>query len=185
MRPKRIVGIQARLGSTRLPRKVLADLCGKSMLRRVWEAVQGDWTTIVLIPNTEGDDELARYCRSEGMDYLRGPERNVLGRYEFVACTYRPERLIRVCADAPFLRREWIEAGMESDPPVFAPSLFHGGSWRDWLSCVGAIKADEDAGHDWFAARSQMLDLVPESYLMVNTPDDLEAARRILADRSL
>lgn len=150
------------------------------MLRRVWDACEGPWTRIVLIPDADADDELARYCRSEGMDFLRGPETNVLARYEYVARTYRPERLIRVCADAPFMRAEWIAVGMNLDTPVFAPSLFHGGIWRDWISCAGALKLDEDAGHDWFQARSVMLDLVPPSYRMINTEEDLIEARQRL-----
>lgn len=185
MRPKRIVGVQARLGSTRLPRKVLADICGKTMLQRVMDACAGDWTTIALIPDDDANDELARYCRDQGWHFLRGPEQNVLGRYEQVVHTYRPDWLCRVCADAPFIRSEWISKAAElCESAVFIPDALHVGTTSAWLNCIETIRRDEHAGHDWFAGHGLMLDLVPEGYFSVNTQADLDAARRILADRS-
>src|SRR5688572_3667966 len=71
---KVIVGIQARMGSTRLPGKVMADLRGKPMIRRVWNACAGPWRRMVLTTNKEEDDALCAYLKDQGMDYRRGSE---------------------------------------------------------------------------------------------------------------
>ena len=180
---KIIVGIQARLGSTRLPKKVLADLCGKTMLRRVWDACGGPWRRIVLTTLKESDDELCAYMDKEGMEYRRGSEPDVLSRYAQVANSERPHCLVRVCADAPFLQSVWIARAIMEDQMVFVPQALHAGSWIAWEEAnrYAAPYDWEHAGAHWFEEKAKRLELVPPNYLMVNTPEDLEEARKRLA----
>ena len=96
--------IQARLGSTRLPRKVMADICGKSMLERVMERAQEAITphaVVVAIPDGPDDDELAEYVH--GWPFWRGPELDVLARYVQAAADFGADPIIRVTADEPLL----------------------------------------------------------------------------------
>lgn len=94
--------IQARLGSTRLPRKVLMDIGGKSMLERVWErASQIGPPTALVIP--EQDTELALYAVARDWPYLLGPEEDVLARYAQAATALNADHFIRCTADCPFL----------------------------------------------------------------------------------
>lgn len=177
---KVIVGIQCRLGSSRLPKKVLADLCGKPMLRRVWDACDGPWRRMVLTTIRAEDDELCAYMDKEGMEYRRGSEPDVLSRYAQVANSEKPHCLVRVCGDAPFLKAEWIKAAVAEDQMVFVPQALHAGSWIHWEEANRyAMPFDwEHAGYHWFEERAKRLDLVPPGYLMVNTSEDLEEARR-------
>lgn len=179
---KVIVAIQARLGSTRLPRKVLADICGKPMLRRVWEACEGPWRRMVLTTMKAEDDELCDYMKAEGMEFRRGSEPDVLSRYAQVAMSEKPHCLVRVCGDAPFLRSEWIQKAVDANTTVFVPQALHAGSWIFWdeANRWAAPYDWEHAGYHWFEDHAQRMELVPPDYLTVNTPGELEEARRRL-----
>lgn len=180
---KIIIGIQARLGSSRLPKKVLADLGGKPMLRRVWDACEGPWRRMVLTTIKREDDELCEWMKSEGMEYRRGSEPDVLSRYAQVANSEKPHCLVRVCGDAPFLQADWIKAAVAEDQMVFVPQALHAGSWIAWEEANRyAMPCDwEHAGYHWFEEKAKRLDLVPPDYFSVNTPEDLERARQRLA----
>lgn len=181
-----IVGIQARTGSTRLPGKVLADLGGKPMIHRVWDACLGPWRRIVLTTMKAEDDVLCAYLKAHGMEYRRGSEPDVLSRYAEVAQFFKPHCLVRVCGDAPFLQASWIEAAAKANKAVFVPQALHAGSWIVWdeANRYSGPFDWEHAGYHWFEEHAERMDLVPENYLMVNTPEDLEEARRRLAGQS-
>ena len=76
--------IQARLGSTRLPRKVLLPLLGEPLLahvvRRVSRATSLD-TTVVATTVLPADDAIVELGRREGWIVERGSERDLLDRY--------------------------------------------------------------------------------------------------------
>ena len=180
---KVIVGIQARLGSSRLPGKVLADICGKPMIQRVWEACSGPWRRMVLTTLKPEDDELCDFLKSQDMEYRRGSEPDVLSRYAEVASGLRPNCLIRVCADAPFLEARWIDAAVKANRSVFVPKALHGGSWIAWdeANRNAQPKDWEHAGYYWFQEHATTLDLVDDpEYFTVNAAGDLERARALL-----
>lgn len=58
--------IPARLGSTRLPRKVLRDVAGKPMVQRTWEAAQGAGADEIVIATDH--EEVLAVCRAFGAD---------------------------------------------------------------------------------------------------------------------
>lgn len=109
MIPPALAVIQARMGSTRLPRKMLADLGGKPLvLWTVEPAVKefGAANTVAAIPASEENDELAAVL-APYVNVFRwdGPERDVLGRFHACATTFRwaPWSVImRLTADDPF-----------------------------------------------------------------------------------
>ena len=75
---------QARMGSTRLPGKVLMDLSGEPMLARVVERTRRARTVDEVVVATSilpADDRIARLCESRGWECLRGSEPDVLDRY--------------------------------------------------------------------------------------------------------
>jgi len=176
---KVVVGIQARLGSTRLPGKVLMPLVGATMLERVLAACGDAYQKVVLIPDSPMDDDLAWFLSQRRIPFLRGPEENVLARYMALLDAYAPDRMIRVCADAPFIRREWVEEFGEMTDPVFVSSVLHAGGQEIWRLCNLSLGgADEHAGHDWFEKNARRFARAPADYLMVNTAEDLAEARR-------
>lgn len=97
--------IQARLGSTRLPRKVLCDLNGAPLLRRVVERVnRADLDGVVVaIPETPENNELFLYAKARGWTVSRGSEEDVLGRYAEAAVEHSADVIVRVTSDEPFI----------------------------------------------------------------------------------
>lgn len=98
--------IQARMGSSRLPGKVLMDLGGMTMLERVVRradrARRVDLTAVVT--STEpGDDVIADLCSEQDIACFRGSELDVLDRYYRAAKAYAADVIVRVTSDCPFV----------------------------------------------------------------------------------
>ena len=107
--------IIARMGSTRLPGKVLMDLGGrKKVLSWVVDAARmspGIDRAIVATSTLPGDDLIATWCRIDGTPYYRGSESDVLARVAgAVRATDDTRIVVRLTADCPFLDREVIGA---------------------------------------------------------------------------
>lgn len=103
----RIVAIvQARMGSSRLPGKVLAELGGASMLAQVLGRLRaaGRVTDVVVATSTAaGDDAVADEAVRRGAGVYRGSETDVLARYRDAARAHRADAIVRVTADCPLL----------------------------------------------------------------------------------
>lgn len=103
----RIVAIiQARMGSTRLPGKVLAEIGGQSMLNRVVERVRcipGVGEVVVATTESAPDEAVVQECTRIGAPVFRGSEGDVLDRYYRAAEAYRAEGVVRVSADCPLI----------------------------------------------------------------------------------
>ena len=181
-KPRAVVGLQCRMGSSRLPGKTLKEICGKPLIQRVWEALGDRHLRVALIPDTEENDVLAAFLRRHKMLYRRDSEPNPLMRYYNAALEWNPRVLVRVCGDAPFLRPEWINAAVDAamDGPVFAPGVLHAGPCSAWdRAFMHYNGVDEHAGHDWFREHGKHigLDWADISYFTVNTAEELERAR--------
>ena len=113
---KYLVMIQARCGSTRLPNKVLKDLCGKPALQRMIERVQrstlADEVMVVTSINRENLPILA-LCASIGVRAGVGAEDDVLDRYYQTAKLIRPEYVIRLTADCPCFDAELLDLALQ------------------------------------------------------------------------
>ncbi len=103
--------IQARMGSTRLPGKVLADLAGVPMLDRVVERVCRARVNAVWVacPVNRTDDAIAARCRILGVPVFRGTEDDVLGRFVGAAEASRADVVVRLTADCPLLDNAIID----------------------------------------------------------------------------
>lgn len=80
---KILASIQARMGATRLPNKVLRDIAGKPMLlwqvERLRRSRLVDEVVVATTVNPK-DDAIVRMCEDNGIAWYRGPENDVLGR---------------------------------------------------------------------------------------------------------
>jgi len=108
--------IQARMGSSRLPGKVLKDICGKPMLGWVVERVkQCGKVGQVLVATTDdpGDDPIVEFCRAQVIDCFRGNTFDVLDRYYQAALQYRADGVARVTADCPLIDPQVVDRTIE------------------------------------------------------------------------
>lgn len=106
---KRVMIVQARTGSTRLPGKVLVELAGRPMLvqqlRRVKRCNRID-ELVVATTTCESDDRIVALVRAEGVGWFRGSENDVLGRYAAAARETKADLVVRVTADCPLIDPE-------------------------------------------------------------------------------
>lgn len=101
-----VIIIQARLGSTRLPNKVLKDLCGRPVLWHVVNRVkQAKLVSEIIIATTTlpEDDAIEKFCQDNGIKFFRGSSENVLSRYFEAAKKYNAETVIRITSDCPVI----------------------------------------------------------------------------------
>ena len=106
---KTIAVIQARMGSSRLPGKVLMPLGDSCVLDYVvsrTRTIGGVSDVVVATTTAARDDAIADWCSKQGVAFYRGSETNVLSRFLEAAEPYRPDAVIRVTADNPFFDYE-------------------------------------------------------------------------------
>ena len=101
--------IQARMGSTRLPGKVLEDLAGQTVLAHVIARAQripGVHQVGCAIPAEERSDPVAAEAKRRGALVHRGSEDDVLGRYCGAAMTCKADVVMRITSDCPLIDPE-------------------------------------------------------------------------------
>ncbi|WBB52033.1 glycosyltransferase family protein [Verrucosispora sp. WMMD573] len=108
----RIVGIvQARMGSSRLPGKVLRPLAGRSVLGRVVRAAQDSGVLADLVVATSSDssdDAVVAECDRLGIAWHRGPVEDVLTRFVGALDAHPADAVMRFTADCPLLDPEIV-----------------------------------------------------------------------------
>jgi len=98
--------IQARMGSSRLPGKVLTDIGGQSMLERVVSrAARARRLDAVVVATTTDarDDVVVRECNRLGVLSFRGSENDVLDRYYGAARAFEADTVVRITSDCPLI----------------------------------------------------------------------------------
>lgn len=119
---KTIVIIQARMGSSRLPGKILKPLGKHKVLNYVVERcrnIEGVADVIVATSILSQDDLVEQWCKEQEVSCYRGSEKDVLDRYVQCAKEHRPDYVMRVTADCPFVDYEMaseIMKQMEQKP---------------------------------------------------------------------
>jgi spore coat polysaccharide biosynthesis protein SpsF (cytidylyltransferase family) len=101
--------IQARMGSERLPGKVLLDIEGQTMLERVVRRVQNAKSIDeVVVATTDRPADIVVIGEAErlGVKVVRGNEDDVLDRFRQAAVESNAETIVRVSADSPFVDPE-------------------------------------------------------------------------------
>lgn len=100
------VVVQARMGSSRLPGKVMLDLAGKPVLQHVLERctrIEGVDVVVCAMPDEAASDPLAALIRSVGAEAFLGSETDVLGRYLGAAGSVGADVVMRVTSDCPLI----------------------------------------------------------------------------------
>lgn len=104
--------IQARMGSTRLPGKVLRDIGALPLLGHVLGRLSMSRQTMTAVVATtllSQDESIAEYCKHVGAHCYRGDEQDVLDRYYHCAKQYGFKHVVRLTADNPFTDIEELD----------------------------------------------------------------------------
>ncbi len=190
--------IQARLGSSRLPGKVLADIAGKPMLQRVYEratAIRGIYMVIIAIPDDE--PTLVHWIHSAlAAPVYRGSPTDVLARYTGAAACCEADTIMRITADCPLFDPAIAETCLALyraeradlldnlpadgfDCEIFSMPLL------DIADSSALDPADREHVTPWMRRQPWVskanLVLEPAPKLSVDTAEDLELVRAIYA----
>jgi len=97
--------LQARMGSTRLPGKILMPIGNKALLDHILcrlNRLRHFAKTVIATSDTSGDDIVASFCIERAVACFRGSDSNVLDRYYQCATSYGFRHIIRLTGDNPF-----------------------------------------------------------------------------------
>lgn len=111
----RLVIIQARMSSTRLPKKVMLDMNGEPVLKYVYDRVSQskEIDKVVIATSTAiSDRRIVEYCAEAGIQCFAGSESDVLDRFYQAAKHYNlneDDDVVRITADCPLIDPEIID----------------------------------------------------------------------------
>jgi spore coat polysaccharide biosynthesis protein SpsF len=104
--------IQARVGSTRLPGKVLKELAGEPMLARCVNRVRrAQMLDEVVVATTvqKADEAIVQLCAERAWPCFRGSEDDVLDRYYQAAIAYQADVVVRITSDCPLIDPQVVD----------------------------------------------------------------------------
>lgn len=108
--------ILARLDSSRLPGKVLADVAGAPLLERVWQRVAActgfPGGIVVATTGRPVDAPIAAFCAARGIRVHQGPVEDVAGRLVGAAAAHDFTTVARVNADSPLVDPDLLDEGI-------------------------------------------------------------------------
>ncbi len=113
---KTVCIVQARMGSERLPGKILLDLMGKPMLEHLVERLSAAKTLhqIVLATSDKpADKPVVALAQQLGIGWFAGDEEDVLGRYLGAAEKYGADTVVRVTGDCPLIDPGTIDQAVD------------------------------------------------------------------------
>ena len=196
--------LQARMGSTRLPGKVLALIGGKTVLAHCIDRLRANSNLPVIVATTnEPEDDLTvREAKRCGAEAVRGPVDDVLRRYAVAVKQFGLDEVIRATADNPavdldaplrtlnLLRRTGAHHIVERGLPI--------GGAVEAVSGIAIFQADELATEPYdrehvtpyikrearFRAMQGLVPgdvRAPKLRLTIDTAEDLDFVRRVFA----
>ena len=197
--------IQARMGSERLPGKVLLDIEGETMLARVVRRIQKARSideVVVATTTSKADEAVAVEADKLGVRVTRGSEEDVLDRFRQAAAESNAATIVRVSADSPLVDPEVtdmvVDAFVSQDVdyasnklgPSFPLGLDVEAFSRDalektWKEATEAYERSHVTVRMYSSSTSMNLlpvTTTPDRHgwrWTVDTPEDLEFARQV------
>lgn len=110
--PKVNIIVQARMGSTRLPGKILLPIMQRPMLSYLIERLRRfeiKNTLIIATTAKKEDDAIASFCKKENVNCYRGNEDDVLDRYYKTCLEFPSDLIFRITSDCPLLDPSILE----------------------------------------------------------------------------
>lgn len=208
MRPPPAAVVQARMSSSRLPGKVLADLGGRPALALLLHRLRAsrELGAIAVATSVGADDDpVAELAAREGVRVVRGPLDDVLGRYAKAIGELGATGVVRLTADCPLIDPAVVDAVVarwrsgEEDyvANVFPPRTFPIGMDTEVVTATALLTAAAEATEPY--DREHVTPFVrdrPERFpqaavrtapahgelrLVLDTPEDLERLRAVVA----
>lgn len=143
--PHVVAIIQARMGSTRLPGKILLEIAGLPMLAWVVERSRRAKTLdeVVVATTVEREDYIvAQFCEDQGYAYVRGDNLDVLSRYMKAAQTFKADIIVRLTADCPLMDPDVIDRTMHAFLKEYPKAQFGTNRGKDQLERTYPIGMD-------------------------------------------
>lgn len=108
--------IQARIGSFRLPGKVLKKINHEPMLYHVIKQTKNAQLIdeiIIATANLKEDDEIVNYCKSKKIKCFRGSSKDLLDRYYKCAKKFNVDILVRITSDCTLIDPDLIDKAIK------------------------------------------------------------------------
>ncbi len=115
--PRVVASIEARMGSSRLPGKVLADIHGQVALGRLVNRLrccQMVDDVVVATSTAKGDDILAEWCLQQAIPCFRGSEDDVLNRVVEAHRFMKSDLVVEITGDCPMTDPDVVDLGVET-----------------------------------------------------------------------
>src|SRR5262245_53462667 len=109
---KTIAVVQARMGSTRLPNKVMRSINGRPMIELLLARLSKATRINRILLATSDDPRnqpLVEHVRRLGYEIFQGSENDVLDRYYQAAKSHRPDTVVRITGDCPLIDPELVD----------------------------------------------------------------------------
>lgn len=104
--------IQARMGSSRLPGKILKKIKGEPMLYHVIKQTKNSKlidNIIIATTKLREDDKIKDYCSNKKVKYFRGNSTDLLDRYYKCAKKFKLDTIVRITSDCPLIDPDIID----------------------------------------------------------------------------
>ncbi len=180
-----VIIVQARMGSTRLPGKVLRRVAGQPLLQteidRLRKVRKAD-AICVATTTKSADDAICVLCREMEIPVFRGAEDDVLSRYSEAARFMEADEVIRVTADCPFVDPDVVDAVIEkrrSENADYSSNTlvrtFPRGLDAECMTRDVLVRASREAAQPW--EREHVTPFIythPECFSLRNVSNDLD-----------
>ena len=101
-----VCAIQSRMGSTRLRKKALRKISGRTVTEQIFRRLKAakEIDEIVLAaPDTKENNVLIKHAKEIGLNYCRGSENDIISRLYGVAKEFEADALVRITGDSPLI----------------------------------------------------------------------------------
>lgn len=179
---KTVAIIQARLTSTRFPKKVLQEIGDKTVLQHVIDNVRkakGIDEVVVATPHPIPFERAKAYV-------YPGDENDVLARYYLAATFFKADTIIRITADCPLINPQIINAALAMYKNIWQSYIIIA-PFSGWDVEVFSYRLLEEANEnakDSYDREHVTPYMKRIMDISVNTPEELEKIRKLYASQS-
>jgi spore coat polysaccharide biosynthesis protein SpsF len=198
---KTVCIIQARMGSKRLPGKVLMPLGDRPVLQHVVDRCKrssADEVVLAISSDSMGHPHMQEFAKRAGVSIYYGPENDVLSRYYQVARLFSADTVVRVTGDCPLIDWQTINAvaalRRDEHADYCANEPYIDGLGMECFTMDALRQAHEgdrtpyEREHvtPWMRAnmprQAALFDYERPVNLSIDTPEDLERVRQVMTD---